>query len=311
MKQQSAELINSGNVTRFRRLRDDAPPLLAAGDADRPAPDFLAASGRASVWTIFLACSLLAHAGLAAFLLDARDAAPAVGLEVISVELVFGADAPAGVATSPGDVEASHPEAPQPLPRPPGPPEKQEAAEPAFAPARPIPPDPGAFERRNSQENKRRKEPARPSRAASNVGRGQSGGDANYNGRVAAHLARHKRFPPDAQSERSHGTAVVSFRLDGGGRVITVALVGSSGVPALDPGGASHRASRRAVSRAAVGRQGGVYSAAELPRQLSVGPEVADSVALDVIRSGARWRDFSSLLAATGRSYPIPPHSVV
>ena len=181
---------------------------------------------------IFLACSLLAHAGLAAFLLDARDAAPTVGLEAISVELVFGADASAGVATSPGDVEAPHPETPQPPPRPPA--EKQEVAEPAPAPAQAIPPDPGAFERRDSQENKRRKEPARPSRAASSVGRGQSRGDANYNGRVAAHLARHKRFPPDAQSEHSHGTAVVSFRLDGGGRVITVALVGSSGVPALD-----------------------------------------------------------------------------
>jgi TonB family protein len=51
---------------------------------------------------------------------------------------------------------------------------------------------------------------------------------------VAAHLARHKRFPEGAQSKRNEGTAVVRFSLDGGGRVITVKLITSSGVAALD-----------------------------------------------------------------------------
>ncbi len=70
--------------------------------------------------------------------------------------------------------------------------------------------------------------------AAGGVGRGQSRSDANYNGLVAAHLVRHKRFPPGPQSKRNRGTAVVSFSLDGSGRLMAVKLVRSSGVAALD-----------------------------------------------------------------------------
>jgi protein TonB len=58
--------------------------------------------------------------------------------------------------------------------------------------------------------------------------------DPNYSGKVFAHLARFKRMPPDAQKNRSQGTARVRFVIDGRGNVGSVQLVGSSGVASLD-----------------------------------------------------------------------------
>jgi TonB family protein len=224
--------IDLGNVIPFVRLRDHAPPLSGLGAAERPAPDCFAVRRWSPWWASLLAGSLLAHAGVAALFLAAQDPVPAVGLEAISVEVVvFGADTPAGVASTPSEQEA---EQQQPAPEEPVAKEKPPEPEPVIEPAPPIPPpDPEALPRQETKE-KERKKVAPPSQAASGVGRGQSRSDANYNGRVAAHLARHKRFPEGAQSKRNEGTAVVRFSLDGGGRVITVKLITSSGVAALD-----------------------------------------------------------------------------
>jgi protein TonB len=51
---------------------------------------------------------------------------------------------------------------------------------------------------------------------------------------VSAHLARHKRFPPEARSRDEQGSATVSFALDGTGRVTRVALQRGTGVASLD-----------------------------------------------------------------------------
>jgi len=59
--------------------------------------------------------------------------------------------------------------------------------------------------------------------------RSHSAADPNYRGLVAAHLQRYK---PSGRSEQ--GSAVVSFTLDGSGRVTRVALAHRSGVPVLD-----------------------------------------------------------------------------
>ncbi|NVO17960.1 MAG: energy transducer TonB, partial [Rhodoplanes sp.] len=69
---------------------------------------------------------------------------------------------------------------------------------------------------------------------AGGPGRGRSDRDSNYPGRVAAHLARFKRFPAEARTHGGNGAATVRFVLDGGGRVSSVALVSGSGNPALD-----------------------------------------------------------------------------
>lgn len=70
--------------------------------------------------------------------------------------------------------------------------------------------------------------------SASGVGVGRSSANPNYYALVAAHLARHKQFPSDARSRSDQGRAVVTFGLDGGGRVTFVRLTRGSGVPSLD-----------------------------------------------------------------------------
>ncbi|MPZ56214.1 MAG: TonB family protein [Rhizobiales bacterium] len=74
----------------------------------------------------------------------------------------------------------------------------------------------------------------RPSSAASGVGRGGATALANYHGRVAAHLARHKRFPAAARRRGEHGNAGIDFSIDGSGRVVSVRITRSSGFASLD-----------------------------------------------------------------------------
>jgi protein TonB len=81
---------------------------------------------------------------------------------------------------------------------------------------------------------KKQRTAAVTSDAASGIGRGRSDNSANYNGMVAAHLARFKQYPAAARSAGSQGVATVSFALDGGGRVTSARLAGTSGNPAID-----------------------------------------------------------------------------
>ncbi|EJW12902.1 Ferric siderophore transport system, periplasmic binding protein TonB [Rhodovulum sp. PH10] len=72
------------------------------------------------------------------------------------------------------------------------------------------------------------------STAASGIGRGRSDLTTNYRGLVAAHLARHKRFPAEARAAGRSGSTSVTFSIDGAGRVVSVRLGRSSGIPSLD-----------------------------------------------------------------------------
>ncbi len=83
-------------------------------------------------------------------------------------------------------------------------------------------------------EQKNTRAAATPTDAASGIGRGRSDLSANYNGMVAAHLARYKQYPAAARSAGTQGTAAVSFTIDGGGRVTSARLARSSGNSALD-----------------------------------------------------------------------------
>lgn len=91
-------------------------------------------------------------------------------------------------------------------------------------------------ERKEAARTKNAQAPARVAslNAASGAGLGRSDDEVNYRGIVAAHLARHKQFPADAQSRGETGSATVAFALDGGGRVASVRLVRSSGSGTLD-----------------------------------------------------------------------------
>jgi periplasmic protein TonB len=77
---------------------------------------------------------------------------------------------------------------------------------------------------------------ATPSMPSSGLGRGRSDRSSNYDGIVAAHLARYKRTPAAARSTQpgTQGVATVSFSIDGGGRVTSARLVRASGNAAID-----------------------------------------------------------------------------
>jgi len=64
---------------------------------------------------------------------------------------------------------------------------------------------------------------------ANNIGVGRSSDDANYRGRVAAHLSRYKHPLGDTR-----GTAAVTFTVSGSGAVTSVRLAHGSGVAGID-----------------------------------------------------------------------------
>ncbi|MGI2033032.1 energy transducer TonB family protein [Rhizobium panacihumi] len=55
-----------------------------------------------------------------------------------------------------------------------------------------------------------------------------------WQGRLAAHLERRKKYPAAARSRREEGTASVRFQIDSSGNVLSVSLSRSSGSDALD-----------------------------------------------------------------------------
>lgn len=134
------------------------------------------------------------------------------------------------------------------------------SAEVALPRARPKPPKPPKASkrprRRQALVRRQRKDRGRDVRtresrtsvastASSGIGRGRSDDMSNYRGLVAAQIARAKRFPPGARRNGEQGRAVVSFTIEGSGRVTRVALVRATGVASLD------REARAMVRRAA------------------------------------------------------------
>ena len=242
----------------------------------------------------FAAISLALH-GTALWALW-RDPVPlaSIGEEVISLEIVVGATAPAGAAQTSGDrdVQAAAPESQQ--AEPPQETEQVATTQPQQVPVaaeeqapdakraeqteeriieetkaqddKPretsrdtevtlVPPPPKkpaepkhttkpvehakpAKEARRidapTKERAQKQAKAAPSTAANNVGVGRSDNDTNYAGLVSAHLRRYQQYPADARSRGEHGTATVTFALDGGGRVTSARLVRGSGIASID-----------------------------------------------------------------------------
>ena len=262
----------SGNVVPFQRPEAGAgraPPVVGVDLDVRPAPP----PSIKAYWPLFLAASLALHAGVfAAFYREAPPLA-SVGEQAISVEIVLGGDTAAGLAKTPAQSEAAidsaaaQGEGPE-LVKPEtarseakvvetATPVEAETAPSALAPVATspetrvaeTPPEVTAV----TPPPRKRKTVARPTRkdkgqdrrtrqsraslqqtASSGSGRGRSDDVSNYRGIVAARLARNKHFPPDARRAGQEGRAVVSFTIDGGGRVARVALVRPTGIASLD-----------------------------------------------------------------------------
>jgi protein TonB len=212
--------------------------------------------------------SLVIHAALFALVSRETEITASIGEEAITVEIVVGANSAAGTTDARSDVEAESraaarqqdsTEFPQetpierettttrtivtqqePEPRIERAPQEL-ATTPTEEPAPPLkeitpperkvdepPPDP-------KPEDRSRPKPSTASAPAANsVGRGRMAGDANYQGLVAARLARFKQFPPEARRRREQGSALVTFNIDGTGRVTSIRLIRGTGFAVLD-----------------------------------------------------------------------------
>ena len=178
-----------------------AAPLLRVGEDERPTLPRLRDEARLRV-ALVLVSSLLGHAALFAFLPAEPEMTASIGEDAITVEIVVGAESAAGTAKVRSDAEAEQQlamEARQDE-------TAQEKSNNAIAPVQKevAPPQ------QNVQETPPEPKPLAPPRPkpapstasapASSIGRGRmTAGDANYQGLVAARLARFKRFPADAR----------------------------------------------------------------------------------------------------------------
>lgn len=69
---------------------------------------------------------------------------------------------------------------------------------------------------------------------ATSTGGGRNVSPAKWQSRLMSHLERRKRYPSEARSNREEGTVYVRFRIDDGGKVLSVSLSRSSGHSSLD-----------------------------------------------------------------------------
>jgi protein TonB len=261
----AADLSNVVSFARVRRpeLERETPPLLI-DDAARPAPLFPHRKARARLLA-FAAFSLAAHVALYLALMQEPKPLASVGIEAINVEIVLGANTPAGLATDQGENHVQAPaqqpieqqqaeektavEVPQqqqpeatasvaPVTEQPKEPEQPVAERAAPKPKQTVerPPERKRVAARTTDKAKadRSSSPSAPSSAASGIGRGRSDADTNYRGLVAAHLARHKQYPAEARARGEQGSATLTFTLDGGGRVTSARLVRGSGSASID-----------------------------------------------------------------------------
>ena len=89
-------------------------------------------------------------------------------------------------------------------------------------------------EQKKEQKQAARPPPSTPSDAASGRGKASMPSDPNYRGRVAAHLARYKQYPPSARSAGTQGSGTVTFSISGSGSVTSVSVVRGTGAGILD-----------------------------------------------------------------------------
>jgi TonB family protein len=255
----TANRADTGNVIPFlpapRRSQAPAPTLgLTAAAADRPTPP---AGVDSSWWHVtLLAGSMAAHAAVIVALNSEPAPLASIGVQSISVDIVLGANVAAAkydtveplkpevaqeAMNARDDAVPTKPDTAQPAP-PTRPAEltsayRLEALSTPAVPERavvPLPPRPKVHRDRRPTARPRQSTASTDAVAPTGTTRGRSDADTNYRGLVAAQLARNKNFPLDARRNGEEGNAVISFNIDGEGRVTHVALVRGSGFANLD-----------------------------------------------------------------------------
>lgn len=191
-------------------------------------------------WTLSLALVLGLHIGIAVLALNWRNPALAVELPPPAALLVELAPLPA--VAPPPPAPAAQPE-PTPLPPPvvapkprlvlekPRPKARPTPAKPVLSPLKPQPPTLAKAAAPTPAAPS--SAPAAPAAAAVSSAASQAA-KQSWQSHLLGHLARYKRYPEHARRRGIEGTSQVRFRLDGHGRVLSVALARSSGNAALD-----------------------------------------------------------------------------
>jgi periplasmic protein TonB len=205
-------------------------------------------------WSVAAVVVLAVHFGIAAAYLALR---PELGdraqAPVITVEFAPAAvEPPPALEAPPEMVPLDEPEPPQPQSTPEAqamvtplpaaeepevemPPPPRPAAQPKEQPAR-APERPRPQEAPKKPATATHVQPSRvataPTSGAAAIGARQA--HASWLARLAAHLARYKRYPPEALAHRSVGTVRLSFTFDRAGHVVSRHIEGSSGSAALD-----------------------------------------------------------------------------
>jgi protein TonB len=210
--------------------------------ADRPAPP-IADRGRFHRFAL-TAGSILIHSTLFISLWQMPNPTASLGVEVISMDVVLGANTAAGLAVAPAEsetqdsvpVEEVRSEQQVAELEPVAPPEREEEKPTETPPAKQVveveplpelkPPEP--------KKEQKQTQPSIASTASSGVGRGRSDPDTNYRGLVAAQLARHKQYPSAARSAGTQGTGTIAFTISSSGVVTSANIVKSTGVTSLD-----------------------------------------------------------------------------
>jgi periplasmic protein TonB len=233
-----------GNIIPSRRTDDagssHSSPILHLAEGDRPAPMRPHSEAR-FYFLILLLASLVLHAALYALSRSEPETMPSVGEDAITVEIIVGANSAAGTGEARNDVEAD-----QQSVRDASPQQETVQEKPKENLLPREPPKDVSPRERQIEETPPEPKPSGPSRpkqaapdvpapAANSIGRGRmTAGDANYQGLVAARLARMKRYPTEARRRREQGSAIVSFVIDAAGRVTSVRLLRRTGSAALD-----------------------------------------------------------------------------
>jgi periplasmic protein TonB len=214
-------------------------------------------------WSVAAFVVLAVHLGIVAAYLALRPEgdqalAPFVAIEVVPAPV----ESPAAAAAAPEMV--SSPPDEQELPPPPQPqsppntqamvtplPESEQPTVELPPPQKPVPMKPAKERPARASEEQRhtkavheprkkatatRTQPVRaasaPTSGAASLGSKQA--QVSWRSQLAAHLARYKRYPPEAEAHHDAGTVRLSFTMDRNGRVLSRHLEGSPGSAALD-----------------------------------------------------------------------------
>lgn len=261
-----SDLSNVVPFARGHRKSDSEVPAIAAVTDERIAY-FPQLAGK-RWFAAFVAGSLTVHAGLFTIFHYTESPQASIGIVSVSVDLVLGVDTAAGLTPTPSKSEAERAPAEestaaseamlpapqnvpsvQPAPGPQPELQAQEVPHETRPPERVDEPKPAELkiddpprkpQKEIKQTNKDKKIDTRNSRSSvasqssNGIGQGRSDADSNYRGLVAAHLARHKRYPSEARGRGEQGSTTVSFRIDGSGQVTSVRLVRGSRIASFD-----------------------------------------------------------------------------